>query len=435
MSEKTFAIATLGCKVNQYESEAITEALEKQGWVLRSINEPCTAYIINTCTVTAESDRKARQAIRRAMSKNPEAFVLVTGCYSQTSPEAICSIAGVDYVCGTSNKMSIVDKLCELVAGGEKNENPEVCVQGLDGAGFEYMSIERFDRTRAYVKIQDGCESRCTYCTIPAARGPVRSKPVEVILCEVRGLIERGCREVVLTGIETGYFGKDLRNGEDLPSLLEKIDSIQGEFRVRLGSLDPSIIRSDFVDKIKNLKHLAPHFHLSMQSGSDKILAKMKRKYNSRQALASMQLLRDALPTVEFTTDIIVGFPGESEENYLETEKFIEQAGFLMVHVFPYSKRKGTPAADMKDQLPEGVKHERVISLSQKVQNIRSGILDGLVGSSAEVLFESQSGGYIFGHTPEFVEVKVKSEENLHAQQRRVKIISHNGEVCLGEII
>lgn len=435
MSEKTFAIATLGCKVNQYESEAITEALEKQGWELRNISEPCTAYIINTCTVTAESDRKARQTIRRAMSKNPEAFVLVTGCYSQTSPEAICNIAGVDYVCGTSNKMSLVKKLGELFAKGAKNEDPEVCVPSLDGAGFEYMSIERFDRTRAYVKIQDGCESRCTYCTIPAARGPVRSRATDDILREVRGLIERGCREVVLTGIETGYFGKDLSEGENLPLLLGKIDSIPGDFRVRLGSLDPSIIRADFVERIKDLKHLAPHFHLSMQSGSDKILAAMKRKYNSHQALEAMRMLRDALPTVSFTTDIIVGFPGESEENYLETEEFTEQARFLMVHVFPYSKRKGTPAAVMKDQIPENVKHERVLSLSRKVKTIRDGILDALVGSSVEVLFESQSGGYVFGHTPEFVEVKVKSSTNLHAQVRRVRIVSHDSDVCLGEII
>ncbi len=435
MSERSFAIATLGCKVNQYESEAITEALVRKGWTLCPIDQPCTAYIINTCTVTAESDRKARQTIRRAMSKNPYAYVLVTGCYSQTSPDAISNIAGVDYICGSSNKLSVADKLEELYIKGEKNSSAEICVPSLDNASFESMSIERFDRTRAYVKIQDGCESRCTYCTIPAARGPVRSKPEDEILCEVIGLISRGCREVVLTGIETGYFGKDLGDGCDLPSLLKKIDGIEGDFRVRLGSLDPSIIREKFVAEIKNLKHFAPHFHLSMQSGSDKILASMKRKYNSSQALSAISLLKDAFPSLGLTTDIIVGFPGESEQDYLDTERLVEAAGFLMVHVFPYSKRSGTPAATMKEQIPENVKHERVLSLSQKAEAVRVNILDGLIGKEVEVLFESASGGYFYGHTPEFVEVKVKCSEDLHAKIRTVKLISHDTFAVLGELV
>ncbi len=435
MAERSVAIATLGCKVNQYESQAIAEALEARGWEIRNPSETCTAYIINTCTVTAESDRKARQTIRRAMSKNPYAYILVTGCYSQTDPSAISAIAGVDYICGSSNKLSVADKLCELFGKGEKNSQAEVCIDALDTAEFESMSITKFDRTRAYVKIQDGCESRCTYCTIPAARGPVRSKPMDEVISEVEGLIRGGCREVVLTGIETGSYGRDLTDGENLASLLEKIDGLDGIGRVRLGSLDPSMIKPEFVDRIKNLKSITPHFHLSMQSGSNAVLANMKRKYNSAQAMRAVNLLRDAFPTLQLTTDIIAGFPGETDEDFEESCKLIEDARFLMVHAFPYSKRRGTPAAVMKNQIPEDIKHQRVALLSQKAAEIRGEILDSLMGSEVEVLFESHSGGFAYGHTPEFVEVKVSCRDNIHAQIRRVRLISHDENVCRGEFI
>ena len=435
MSEKTVAIATLGCKVNQYESEAISEALESLGWSIKKTSDVCSAYIINTCTVTAESDRKARQTIRRMMSKNPYAYVLVTGCYSQTNPAAVSAISGVDYICGSSNKLSVVDKLEELFAAGQKNTETEISIPSLDTAGFESMSITKFDRTRAYVKIQDGCESHCTYCTIPAARGPLRSKPMDDVIDEVKGLIRGGCREVVLTGIETGSYGKDLQRHEDLASLLEKIDRLDGIGRVRLGSLDPSIVKPEFVERIKHLKSLTPHFHLSMQSGSSAVLAQMKRKYNSAQAMRAVSLLKDAFPTLQLTTDIIVGFPGESEEDFLQSAELVESARFLMVHVFPYSKRSGTPAATMKNQVPEDVKHQRVTLLSQKAAEIRGEILDSIIGSEVEVLFESHSGGYAYGHTPEFIEVKIKSGRSMHAEVRRVRLLSHDGNVCEGELI
>lgn len=433
MAEKTVALATLGCKVNQYESEAIAETLQARGWEIKSINEPCTAYIINTCTVTAESDRKARQTIRRAMGKNPFAYVLVTGCYSQTSPEAAAGISGVDYICGSSNKLTVADKLDQLYARGEKNATPEICVPSLDGASFESMSIKKFDRTRAYVKIQDGCESHCTYCTIPAARGPIRSKPMSDVIAEVEELVRGGCREVVLTGIETGCYGRDLEEDVDLAELLCRVDRISGIGRVRLGSLDPSMIKPHFVDKIKSLRSLAPHFHLSMQSGSSAILAKMRRKYNSEQAMRAVELLREAFPTLQLTTDIIVGFPGETQEDFLDSCRLVESARFLMVHVFPYSKRRGTPAAAMKEQIDGNIKHERVLLLSQKAADIRSEILDSLMGKTVEVLFESHSSGFAYGHTPEFVEVKMRSDVTLHATTRKVKLISHDGLVCLGE--
>lgn len=433
----TVGIYTLGCKVNQYESETIAEALTEKGFKIASCVGTCDAYVINTCTVTAESDRKARQTIRRMISKNPAAYILITGCYAQVSPEEIAAIGGVDYVCGSSNKMTVVSKLCELALRGQKNEIAEICVPDLDKSDFEAMSIRKFDRTRAYVKIEDGCESKCAYCTIPASRGPIRSKPFGEVIDEVKALVDGGCREVVLTGIETGSYGKDLPEGEDFASLLCAIDKIDGIGRVRLGSLDPTVIKPSFVEKIKDLKSLAPHFHLSLQSGSSRILALMKRKYNADQALRCIELLRSALPEVQFTTDVIVGFPGESEEDFAKSCEFVKKAGFLMIHVFPYSKRKGTVAAAMKDQIPEQIKHERVLELSRISREIRSEILEEKVqnGTICEVLFETCSDGYAHGHTADFVEVKVKTDKKLHGVFRSVKLTSHDGDACEGVLV
>ena len=432
----TVGILTLGCKVNQYESEAIAEELESRGFDILSSSQKCDAYIINTCTVTAESDRKARQMIRRLISYNEYAFILVTGCYSQVSPDAVAAIQGVDYICGNSNKLSVVDKLCELVKGGKK-QCAEICVPNLNGAEFECMSINKFERTRAYVKIEDGCESKCTYCTIPKARGNIRSKPFSDVIDEVKALVQGGCYEVVLTGIETGSYGEDLNTDEDLASLLCEIDKIEGIGRVRLGSLDPTVIKPEFVNKIKDLRSLAPHFHLSLQSGSDAVLARMKRKYNSARAMKSLSLLREAIPEVQFTTDIIVGFPGETEEDFKATCQFAKDAEFLMIHVFPYSKRKGTLAAEMHDQIAESIKKERVHILTEISKEIRCRLLDKKIkeNHAVEVLFETFADGYVYGHTPDFIEVKVISESPMHGELSRVRLISHDGNVCEGEIV
>ena len=430
----TVGILTLGCKVNQYESEAIAEALTDKGFEICPHNTLCDAYVINTCTVTAESDRKARQMIRRMISNNPNAYILVTGCYSQVSPEEVAAIRGVDYICGSSNKMTVVDALCVLAKSGEKNKACQICVPELDTSGFEQMSIRRFDRTRAYVKIEDGCESKCAYCTIPASRGPIRSKPFDEVIDEVSKLTENGVREVVLTGIETGSYGKDLPEKESFASLLAEIDKIKGIGRVRTGSLDPSAIKPEFVETIRDLKSLCPHFHLSLQSGSNRILALMKRKYNAEQALAAIRRLRDAIPDMKFTTDVIVGFPGETEEDFRETCEFVRKAGFLMIHVFPYSKRKGTVAAEMKGQVPENVKKERVSILSRISREIRAEILDEKIacGKTVEVLFETCENGYANGHTADFIEVRVRSDKQMHGLLRRCRLISHDGDVCEG---
>ncbi len=433
---KTVGILTLGCKVNQYESEAIAERLAENGFTVLPSTEECDAYIINTCTVTAESDRKARQFIRRAIAKNPEAFILVTGCLAQTNPENIAAIAGVDYICGNTDKLIIVDALRDLFARGEKNAKTEIFVRNIDNAGFEKMEIKHFDRTRAYIKIEDGCESKCTYCIIPYARGKIRSKAPEEVICEVTHFVKNGCREVVLTGIETASYGKDLEN-YSFADLLCDIDAIDGDFTIRLGSLDPSCLTEKFVNRIKDLKKLAPHFHISMQSGSSKTLRNMKRKYNADQALANMERLRTAIPTVRYTTDIIVGFPGETEEDFCETLEFARKANFLMIHVFPFSARKGTPAAKMGDQISQEVKKHRSAELIALEKGIRNAEFERILAENGThtVLFESFEKGFAYGHTPDFLEVCVKSDASLHSRVLPVKLLSHNGETFFAEIV
>lgn len=433
-NKRTVGILTLGCKVNQYESEAIAEKLELGGYTVLPSSEECDAYIINTCTVTAESDRKARQFIRRAIHQNPNAYILVTGCLAQVNPDSIASIAGVDYVCGNSDKLLVVQALDSLFEKGEKNTQTEIFVRDIDGAGFEQMEIKHFDRTRAYIKIEDGCESKCTYCIIPYARGKIRSKSPEEVICEVTHFVRNGCREVVLTGIETASYGKDL-DGYTFADLLCDIDRIEGDFTVRLGSLDPSCLTDKFVEKIRTLKKLAPHFHISMQSGSSETLRNMKRKYNAAQALANMDRLRAAMPAVRYTTDIIVGFPGESRENFEETLEFARRAKFLMIHVFPFSSRKGTPAEKMSGQISAEVKKERVAELISLEKSIRAEEFDRILsaGGSHKVLFESYEGGYAYGHTPDFLEVAMKTPVPLHSQVIEVEMISHNGETFFAQ--
>ncbi len=434
--KKTAAIYTLGCKVNQYESEAISEKLEEMGFSVLPHSEKCDVYIINTCTVTAESDRKARQFIRRAIKANPKAFIIVTGCMAQSRSEQAISIEGVDYICGSSNKMSCATKALELVEGGKKREHPEINIPDLRNSSFERMTIKKFERTRAYLKVEDGCENRCSYCAIPDARGPVRSKAPEEVLREVRRLTENGCREIVITGIETASYGRDLKN-ITIADLLLEIDKIEGIGRVRIGSIDPSVMTETFVNKISKVRCLAPHFHLSMQSGSDRILGLMRRKYNRKMALENIARLRSAMGDVMLTTDFIVGFPTESDEDFEQTMDFARRANFLDMHVFAYSKRSGTPAAAMTGQIPENIKRERsaaLIALGKelKEKNLAKFVLEKC---ETEVLFETFEDGRAYGHTASFVPVCAESHEDLRASFGRVRLTGSDGEFCYGEIV
>ncbi len=419
----TAAILTLGCKVNQYESEAMAEALVREGFLIRPVGETCDVYIINTCTVTAESDRKSRQAVRRLIGQNPLAVTVVTGCSAETSTKLMAGIPGVDAVVGNREKLKAVHYAVKFYRDG-KPTSTVVDVPSLQDSAFEPMTITRFDRTRAYVKIQDGCESKCTYCTIPAARGKERSKPLCEVIKEVTQLTKSGCREVVLTGIETGAWGKDLGREYTLSSLLRAVSEIPNVGRIRLGSLDPTVITEDFADTVASLPCVAPHFHLSMQSGCSATLARMKRKYNVAQAERAMERLRTRLPSVKFTTDIIAGFPGETEEEFAETLAFARRAQFLHIHAFPYSKRTGTPAATMKDQVDEAVKRARVHALNAVSEETCNVLLREALGTQTPVtvLFETyhpQTGLY-HGHTPDFMEVVVPSQEDLRGREAEV---------------
>ncbi len=433
---RTVGIYTLGCKVNQYESQAIAELFEGAGFTVLPHGQVCGVYVINTCTVTAESDRKARQFIRRAISKNPDAYILVTGCYAQRSPEAVGRIEGVDYVCGSSNKTSVLSAAIELLEQGKKNKAPCFDVPSLCGAEFEKMSITRFERTRAYVKIEDGCENRCSYCAIPSARGGVRSKPPEEVIAEVEMLCRGGCREIVLTGIETASYGRDLQ-GVTLAELLCRVDAIPGIGRVRLGSLDPSVMREDFVKRIASLRSLAPHFHLSLQSGSDRILGAMKRKYNSEMMLRNIGYLRKYIPGVRLTTDVIVGFPGETEEDFLCTVDMAEKIRFLDIHVFTYSKREGTVAASLSGQVPEQIKKDRSARLTALQKRIKDELLGALVekGKSVAVLFETFEGGIATGHTAAFEELAVRADGPLHGQILQVLPQRVENGICYGSLV
>ena len=427
----TIRVHTLGCKVSQYESEAIVEAAEKHGFCVAESDTACDVHVVNTCTVTAEGDRKCRQLIRRLAKQAPHAKILVCGCYSQVSPDAVAAIDGVDYVCGTRDKRRIVDRAVSLLAG---EAVPRIEVSALENAPFERMQITRAPRTRAYVKIEDGCENRCAYCKIPEARGYVRSKTIADTVEEVRALAAGGVREVVLTGIETASFGKD--TGESLCDLLYAVEAIDGIVRIRLGSLEPTLMRPAFIEAIAGLKKLTPHFHLSMQSGCSRTLAAMRRKYNAETALRNIQAVRSAIEGVQFTTDFIVGFPGETDADFAETLAFAKKAKFLQTHVFKYSRRAGTVAAALPEQIPEEVKHDRsqqLIALSRKSTDalLREEIA---LRPCQTVLIEQKVDGLWSGHTPAFIEVRVQSTCDLHGRFCRVTVFENCGDYLLGKI-
>ncbi|MBQ9704334.1 MAG: tRNA (N(6)-L-threonylcarbamoyladenosine(37)-C(2))-methylthiotransferase MtaB, partial [Clostridia bacterium] len=406
-------ILTLGCRVNQYESDAIMQELSKMGMEISDADEICDAYIINTCTVTAESDRKSRQLIRRCIKKNPSALIIVTGCFSQVNPEAALSIEGVDFVCGNNAKSVIAKKVSELL---KERKTPESYLPDIFNSKFDTMRVGApMTRTRAFIKIEDGCESKCAYCIIPYARGNVRSNPREYVIDEVKNIVAEGCREIVLTGIETASYGKDFKDGYTLGDLLTEINEIEGVERIRLGSLDPASITKDFVDKIKVLPKVMNHFHISMQSGCSKTLREMKRRYNIDMAKASLDYLRQEIPETMLSADVITGFPNETNEDFLETYEFFRREKFLHLHIFPYSIRKGTVAATMKNQVDEQIKKERLHTLSALQEKIKAELLADFIKihKSVDVLFENTVDGYACGHTPSFMEVKVKADCSL----------------------
>lgn len=431
---RTVSLYTLGCKVSQYETEAIAEGFEVLGFSRVPFGSPATVTVINTCTVTAESDRKCRQMIRRAIKDSPGGLILVCGCYAQTTPKDIAAIEGVSYISGTNGKTRLPQIALDLLAA--RPAAPITEVSTLAGAPFEPMCITHAPRTRAYVKIEDGCECRCTYCAIPGARGEVRSKLMADVIAEVMALAKTS-REVVLTGIETASWGRDLGDLR-LIDLLEEIDRQEGAPRIRLGSLSPELITPDFARRYARLSCVSPHLHLSMQSGSDAVLRGMRRRYNTKMALAALEELRREMPRIQFTTDLMVGFPGEGEREFEETLDFCRTARFLDAHVFAYSRRPGTLAADFDGQVEESVKHTRSARLIALKNEIRDEILDGVVRAAEpiSVLFETEEGGVLTGHADTFFEVKMQAPlQDLCGEITLVRPVRAEGGILYAEML
>ena len=425
------AIYTLGCKVNQYETQAMEAELTRRGHTLVPFDGEADAYIINTCTVTAVSDKKSRQMIRQARKRSPHAIVAVCGCYAQTDPEAVEALE-VDLVMGTNDRMGFLDRLEALSPDGGQVVDVD---DALRRRTFERLSAGGLEgRTRAMLKVEDGCVNFCTYCIIPYARGPIRSLPAAEAAAQAAKLAEEGYKELVLTGIEISSWGRDLEGKPELMDLIEAVCAAAPECRVRLGSLEPRTITADFCRRGAAIPNLCPHFHLSMQSGCDSVLKRMNRKYDTARYYESVRLLREYFDRPGITTDLIVGFPGETEEEFVQTLDFVQKCAFSAMHIFPYSRRSGTPAAAMAGQCSNAVKEERAHRAGEVARGLRQAWLESWVGQTLPVLFEEEKDGLWRGHAPNYTEVFV-SGQGLHNVIQDVKITGLHGEGLLGELV
>ena len=425
------ALYTLGCKVNQYETQAMEQELTAQGHELVAFEEPADAYIINTCSVTTVSDKKSRQMIRRAKKMNPHAIVAACGCYAQTHTDEVAAL-GIDLVGGTGQRMEF---LRQLLAAAEEKRQRVLVDDALHRHEFEVLPAGgQMSRTRAMLKVEDGCRNCCSYCIIPFARGPVRSLPVAEAVRQTEQLAAEGYREVVLTGIEISSWGQDMAGEQSLIDLLEAVSEAAGDMRLRLGSLEPRTITEDFCRRAARLKNLCPHFHLSLQSGCDETLRRMNRRYDTARYLESVALLRAYFSGVAVTTDLITGFPGETEEEFEKTLAFLRRCAFAQIHVFPYSIRPGTRAAAM-EQVPKSVKEARAARAGQVAAELHEKYLLSCVGQIFPVLFE-QAGedGCFVGHAPNYMEVAAAGE-NLHNCLRSVRVTGVDGSILKGEIL
>lgn len=424
------AICTLGCKVNQYETAAMERELTARGHTLVPFEGPADACIINTCTVTAVSDKKSRQMIRRARKQSPGAVVAVCGCYPQTHPEDVKGL-DVDLIAGTGDRMKFLDLLEQAAHEKEPVVNLD---EALRRRTFEVLPAGGLSaRTRAMLKVEDGCVNFCSYCIIPYARGPVRSLPLDAAVREVRRLREEGYRELVLTGIEISSWGRDLPGKPGLAGLIEAVCREAGDMRVRLGSLEPRTITEDFCRRTAALPNLCPHFHLSLQSGCDATLARMNRKYDTRRYKESADLLNGAFRRPAITTDLIAGFPGETEEEFAATLDFIRSCGFAEMHIFPYSIRPGTPAAEM-EQVPGAVKDARAARAAAVAEEMHQAYLEDCVGQIYDVLYEQTADGLYQGHAPNYMLTAVPAG-GLHNRILPTRITGVENGVLLGELV
>ena len=425
-----FAFYTLGCKTNQYETQAMEQLLREQGHEIGSFEEACDGYIINTCSVTAVADKKNRAVLRRCRREHPDAVIGVGGCYVQHAPEAVRQL-GADVLGGSGGREEFVRMMVEAVSDRLHREALDDAMKRREFEILPAGGLEK--RTRAMVKVQDGCRNFCTYCIIPYTRGPVRSAPLEAVVEQCQGLAAQGYREIVVTGIEIASWGVDLPDKPDPQVLIEAICCAVPHCRIRLGSLEPRVITEDFCKALSRLPNLCPQFHLSMQSGCDSVLRRMKRKYDTARYLQSVELLKTHFPGCAITTDMIVAFPGETEEEFQESLAFIRRCGFADMHIFPYSRRPGTPADKMPGQHPNAVKEERSRAAIAVAQEMSLSYRTALIGTTAQVLFEEPEGEYFTGHCENYVKVYTEGQ-NLHNCLRTVELTGIYRDGMIGKL-
>ncbi|MCI8806127.1 MAG: tRNA (N(6)-L-threonylcarbamoyladenosine(37)-C(2))-methylthiotransferase MtaB [Clostridiales bacterium] len=420
MSKKKVAFTTLGCKVNMYDTEAMSELFQKKGYEIVDFDKFADIYIINTCTVTNFGDKKSRQTIRRAKKINPDAIVVATGCYAQVAPDDVKKIDGINIVTGTKNRNDIV----EIVENySDKTKIINMVNNVMKKVDFENLSVNNLKgRARAYLKIQDGCDRFCSYCIIPYARGPVRSRHPDDVILEVKKLAENGYKEIVLTGIHVASYGKDLKN-VSIEKILEQVHETDGIERIRLSSIEPLIVTDSFIETIKKLPKLCEHFHLSLQSGCDRTLKRMNRQYTTAEYKTAARKIQKLYPNAAITTDIIVGFPGETEEDFNKSLNFAKEIAFAKIHVFPYSPKIGTKAAEYPNQISSEIKNLRSKKLITVSNELNKKFLSNYINKEKDVLFERHIGNNIYeGHTTNYITVHAKSEKDISNKILRVKI-------------
>ena len=425
------AFYTLGCKTNQYETQAMERLLLERGHSIGSFDESCDCYVVNTCSVTAVADKKNRAVIRRCRRENPEAILAVCGCYTQHDADAVKAL-GADVIGGSGNRQQF---LLDLLAAAEQRRFVETLDNALSRRGFEVLPAGGLEeRTRAMLKVQDGCVNFCTYCIIPYTRGPIRSLPLETAVEQAEDLARRGYREIVVTGIEVAAWGRDLPGKPPVWQLITALCQAVPALRIRLGSLEPRIITEEFCRELAKYPNLCPQFHLSLQSGCDNVLSRMKRKYDTAFYYERVCLLRQYFPDCAVTTDMIVAFPGETEEEFHESLAFIRKCGFADMHIFPYSRRPGTPAASFPGQLGNAVKERRSREAIAVAAEMSRAFRENLIGTTQPVLFEDREGDFFTGHAPNYVKVYAPGQD-LHNQIREVKITEIYQDGVLGTIL
>ena len=422
-----FGFYTLGCKVNQYETQAMEQLLIAMGHEIAPFAAACDGYIINTCSVTAVADKKNRAVIRRCRKLNPDALIGVCGCYPQHAAEGLEKL-GVDVIGGSGQRADFIERMVAGVSSSKVD-------QALKRRSFELLPAGGLEgRTRAMLKVQDGCVNFCTYCIIPYLRGPIRSATAEQAVKQAKELAAKGYKEIVVTGIEIASWGVDLPGKPPLAELLEAVCNAVPQLRIRLGSLEPRIITESFCQRLQKLPNICPQFHLSMQSGSDAVLSRMHRKYDTARYLESVQLLNRYFPGCAVTTDMIVAFPGETEEEFAESLAFIQKCGFADMHIFPYSRRPGTPADKMDGQLSNAIKEQRSKEAIAIGQKMNLAYREKLIGTTQMVLFEEPDGNFFTGHAPNYIRVYAQGE-NLHNRELPVQITGIYGDGLLGTAI